>query len=60
MRHGRLLAEGPPDAVMKQHCATVSTLKSQQTVWVPRVAGSQGMEVVWLFFALHHFNMNKS
>uniref|UniRef100_A0A669BAK7 ABC transporter G family member 20 n=1 Tax=Oreochromis niloticus TaxID=8128 RepID=A0A669BAK7_ORENI len=22
MRHGRLLAEGPPDAVMKQHCAT--------------------------------------
>lgn len=26
MRNGCLLAEGPPDAVMKQHSATVSAL----------------------------------
>jgi len=26
MRNGHLLAEGPPEAVMKQHSATVSML----------------------------------
>lgn len=31
MRNGHLLAEGPPDAVMKQHSATVSdTLTNAQ------------------------------
>ncbi|XP_050932605.1 ABC transporter G family member 23 [Lates calcarifer] len=46
MRNGHLLAEGPPDAVMKQHqCNSEYCLNPQWTVWTPRGAGSQGKEI---------------
>lgn len=34
MRNGCLLAEGPPDNVMKQHCATVSDTQGKVAVGV--------------------------